>query len=432
MRNLILPRPIRPEQIVTLRDVIKWILLGCVVGVLAGASSALFIALLRRVTDIRLENPNLILLLPVAGLGIGWVYQRYAGSAARGSALIVEQLHTQTEAVPLRMTPLVLIASLVGHLFGASVGREGVGVQMGSSLADALYRTLRLPAIDRRMMLLAGVAGGFAGIFGTPLAGLIFALEVRYMGSVLYEAIIPCLVAALTSDLLVGLLGIHHSSYPQLAELSLDPLMLIKVALMSILFGITVLAFIELTDAIKHLSRFRVRSLPLRLLIGGVVIVAMTLLFQTTDYNGLSDQFIGKALSGADVTPIAFSLKLIFTAVSLGFGFLGGEVTPLFIMGATLGATAGRLIGLDPAFAASLGFVATFGAAANAPLTCILLAVELFGGGSVMYVAIACFVAYLASGHRGIYGTQRVGVSKLPTLATEAEIALDALRKGHG
>jgi H+/Cl- antiporter ClcA len=420
------------ERTLTARDVIKWIVLGSAVGVLSGVFSALFIIGLKWVTGRRLDTPALILFLPLAGLVIGWLYQRFAGNAARGSALIIEQLHTQTEAVPFRMTPLILIAALLGHLFGASVGREGVGVQMGSSLADALYRRLRLPAIDRRTMLLAGIAGGFGSVFGTPLAGLVFAMEVRYMGSVLYEAIIPCLVAAFTGDLLVHRLGIGESVYPRLPEFDIEPMMLIRVAAISLLFGLVALIFIELTDRIKHVSRARIKSRPLRLFVGGAIITILTLVLQTTAYNGLSDQFLGEALSGAQIAPTTFAFKLVFTAISLGFGFVGGEVMPLFIMGATFGAAVGHLFGLTPVFAAGLGFVAVFGAAANAPITCILLAVELFGGGSVAYVAVACFVAYLASGHRGIYGTQRLGVAKSFRSVAQTETTLEGLHDAHG
>lgn len=409
---------------------VKWLILGALVGVLAGIAAWVFLTGLRMVTDVRATHPWLILLLPLAGLLVGTLYYRYAGIAARGNNLIVEQLHTLDQPIPARMTPMILIATWIGHLAGASIGREGVGVQMSTALADTLFRALRLPPADRLYMLLAGIAGGFGAIFGTPLAGFVFALEVRYMGSVAYDAIVPCLTAAIVGDLTIKALGIHEAAQPQLPPLDLDPLLLIKVALMGIAFGLTAVLFIELTHAIKHIMQHRVPYAPLRPVIGGIALIGLTVLVGDQRYSGTGSQLAILALSGAAILPFTFGLKLIFTALSVGTGFVGGEVTPLFVMGATLGAVLGRLLGLDPVAAASFGFVAVFAAASNTPITCTLLGVELFGGGAALYVAVACFVAYLASGHRGIYATQRVGYAKVPGLdAPDDTLELIASRR---
>ncbi len=400
------------EQRATLATVLKWTALGTLVGAVAGAAAWLFLTLLERITAFRLDNPTLLFTLPFVGFAVGWVYHRYAGPAARGNTLIIEQLHTLDARLPLRMTPLILGATLLSHLGGASVGREGTAVQMGTSLADALFRLLRLPRADRLYMLLAGVAGGFAGVFGTPLAGFVFALEVRYIGAMQYEAIVPCLAAALTGDLVARALGIRHEAQPRLIDLPLEPLTLAKVALCGIAFGIAALLFIELTHAVKHFMKARVAYSPLRPFIGGIAVIGLTLLVGSRDYNGLSSPLASAALAGGSVFAFAFLLKLVFTALSLGTGFLGGEVTPLFVIGATLGSTLGALLGLPPAFSAALGFVAVFGAASNTPVTCTLLGVELFGGGSAMYLAVACFTGYLFSGHRSIYEAQRISIAK--------------------
>lgn len=415
-----------------LRTLLKWIALGGGVGALAGTASAIFLITLSWATQTRIDAPNLLYLLPAAGFVVGWVYHTFAGSAARGNNLVIEEVNANQSTIPLRMAPLVLFGTIATHLFGGSAGREGTAIQMGASLADGLRRVLGLSAEDRRLMIMAGVSGGFGSVFGTPIAGFIFGMEVQSVGRVRYEGIIPCLTAALVGDWVTRLLGAAHSHYPHLAQLELDPLLLIKVVLAGIAFGITSLLFIELTHGVRYLARVLVRWAPLRPVLGGVVLVLLTLILGTHDYLGLSLPLIENSLDGVGVIGFAFLLKLIFTAVTLGTGFLGGEVTPLFVIGATLGYSLGRLLGVEPAVMASLGFVAVFAGASNTPLACAIMGIELFGGGSPIYLAVACFVAYLASGHRGIYVTQRIGAPKVAGLRIAADDDLAAVSERRG
>jgi H+/Cl- antiporter ClcA len=391
---------------------LRWLLLGSLVGICAGVASAIFLITLAWATQTRVAHPWLLFLLPLAGLFIGWVYQRYGSSAARGNNLVIEEVNRNSASIPLIMAPLVLAGTVGTHLFGGSAGREGTAIQMGASLADALRHRLKLTGEDRRMMLLAGISGGFGSVFGTPLAGFVFALEVQRVGRIRYDSVIPCLTAAVVGDLVTRALGAPHSHYPALANLTIDGLLALKVAVAGIGFGLASLLFIELTHSIKALVlRWSPRAV-LRPFFGGILVILLALIFGS-DYLGLSLPLITQSLDGSGVLPLAFLLKLLFTAVTLGTGFLGGEVTPLFVIGSTLGYTLGLLLGVDASWLAALGFVAVFAGASNTPLASMLMGVELFGGGSVIYLALACFIAYLASGHRSIYVTQIVDTSKV-------------------
>jgi H+/Cl- antiporter ClcA/CBS domain-containing protein len=415
-----------------LRILVKWTLLGGGVGILAGTASAIFLVSLDWATRTRLDNPLILFLLPLAGFSVGWIYHRFAGAAAQGNNLVIEELHSNQTRIPLRMAPLVLLGTVITHLFGGSAGREGTAIQMGASLADTLRRVLRLNAEDRRLMIMAGISGGFGSVFDTPVAGFVFGMEVQSVGRIRYDGIVPCLVAAYTGDIVTRLWRVGHTHYPTLVNVEIEPLLLLKVALAGILFGLTSILFVELTHGIRYLQTRLVKYPPLRPLIGGAAIVLLTLVLNTHDYLGLGIPLIEQSVSGAGVVTFAFLLKLIFTAVTLGSGFLGGEVTPLFVIGSTLGFTLGGLLGVDPAFMASIGFVAVFAGASNTPLACALMGIELFGGGSPLYLIVGCVVAYLASGHRGIYVTQRIGAPKTLGLDVQANESLKAYADRRG
>jgi H+/Cl- antiporter ClcA len=344
---------------------------------------------------------------------------------------VIEQIHRNDAPIPARMAPLILLGTVLTHLFGGSAGREGTAIQMGSSLADWLQRRLHLSSATRRLMIMAGISGGFGSVFGTPIAGFIFGLEVQHIGQIRYEALLPCLIAALVGDLVTRAWGVGHSHYPALPHFDPDPSLLLKVVLAAVCFGLTSLLFIELTHGIKRLSARLFQWSPLRPVLGGVIIIALTLIIGSQDYLGLSLPLIQNTLNGTGVIAFAFLLKLIFTSVTLGSGFLGGEVTPLFVIGATLGYTLGRLLNVDPAFMASIGFVAVFAGASNTPLACALMGMELFGGGSALYLILGTFIAYLASGHRSIYTTQRIGIPKVSHTDIPPDSTLESLSTHH-
>ena len=288
--------------------------------------------------------------------------------------------------------------------------REGTAIQMSGSLTDSASRILRLSQNDRRVMLIASIAGGFGAVFGLPLAGTVFAMEVQSIGRMKYEAIVPALSASLVGDLIVRSLGYRHERIYNLYTPD-DGIFFLKVAAAGVVFGLASIVFVELTHSIQHLMERFVKYVPLRSFMGGLSIIGLVVLFGA-DYSGLSLPLIDSTIAGQSVGIYVPILKLVFTAICLGCGFPGGEVTPLFVMGATLGAALAGPIGIPVQVCAALGFVAVFAGAANTPLAGTIMGAELFGVGTIAPVAIACIVAYIFSNHRGIYSTQRIAVAK--------------------
>lgn len=408
----------------------QWVALGASVGVLCGLASAAFLEALEQVTRFREAHMAVVYALPLAGLAVGALYQWLGGPIRGGYNLVLDTLHTDGEQVPLRMAPMVLVGTLLTHLFGGSAGREGTAVQMGSSLADGFAHALRLRGHARRQVLAAGIAGGFGSVFGTPIAGAVFGLEVLRIGRIEYDALLPALVAAVIGDLTTRALGVAHTVYPTPAPLALSLALFAKWLVFGVVAGLVTLAFVELSHRLKKLLEARIPHLPLRMLAGGLGVLALWKLVGTSDYLGLGVPTIVRAFVDPALPWSAFAWKLVFTALTLAAGFLGGEVTPLFFVGAALGNVLGRLLGLPLDMAAGIGMAAVFGAAANTPIALSLMAAELLGASVLPHVMVVAVVAYLVSGHRGIYPAQRVGRAKLAARA-HAELPLRDWSAAH-
>ncbi|QLI82611.1 voltage-gated chloride channel family protein [Chitinibacter fontanus] len=404
-----------------LHDLLLWLPLASLVGVLGGSAAAGFLWALVWVTDIRVAHPQLIWGLPIAGFVVGWLYLRFGKEVEAGNNLLIDEIHNPKAVIPLRMAPLVLFGTLVSHLFGASVGREGTAVQMGGALADQLTLITRRNQNDRRVLLMAGISAGFAGVFGTPMAGAVFGVEVLALGMMRNNALLPCLIAAFVADFTVsvlgGFLGVHHTHYSvgAVPEFSLWLGLLVLIA--GAIFGGAGKLFADSTHWLGKQFK-RIRYAPLRPVLGGSILALVVMGFGAERYIGLGIPVIVEAftqpLSWADAP-----LKLLFTVFSLGAGFKGGEVTPLFFIGATLGNALAPVLDLPFPLLAGLGFVAVFAGATNTPLACTLMAIELFGAPIAPFALLACTMAHLCSGYSGIYKAQRMGSGKGRPIAAE-------------
>ena len=406
------PAHFRTDRIASLTAIGRGLLLAAGVALLAGSASALFLHGLEWATATRLASPWLLAGLPLAGFAVGWIYLQLGGRSDGGNNLLIDEIHQPYQTLPLRMAPLVLLATVVSHLFGASVGREGTAVQMGGALADQIARALRLTPEDRPVLLMCGIAAGFGSVFGTPLAGAVFALEVLAVGRLHHAVLLPCLVAALLADRVALSWGVTHSHYAVAPFGSLSLLQLAALLLAGVLFGLVARLFAGASHALADQFKRRIAWPPLRPLLGGGVIAAVAWGLGAERYLGLGLPVIGQAFE-QPLPAWDFAGKLAFTAASIGSGFKGGEVTPLFFIGATLGNALAPLLQLPFDLLAAVGLVAVFAGAANTPLACTLMAVELFGAALGVPAAIACAASYLCSGPLGIYKAQRAGEGKV-------------------
>jgi H+/Cl- antiporter ClcA len=372
-------------------------------GILAGAGGWLFLVVLDAVTELHATQQWLVLGLPVAGFLTIHVVQRVSAESAHGNSLVFERLARVDGGVPATLAPIVVIGTWVTHLFGGSAGREGTALQMSASLSDAMSRRLGVSERDRRMLLAVSLAAGFGAVFGTPLAGAVFAIEANTRWRMRWSVLVPALVAAFVGDSVVALLGYRNPDLPSVS-LGVDPSTLAACIVLGLGTGIVATVYVWLTRCIRSVLARGIEGGQWRAAVGGVAIVLLTAAFGA-EFLGLSLGISDRALSGEALNSSYFILKLVFTAVTAGSGFIGGEVTPLFVMGAAFGSASAAVLGLSVVAASALGFVAVFGAAAHVPLTCAVMAMELFGMDLAPNAFLVCLVASFIARHPGLHGS---------------------------
>ena len=388
---------------------LKWLAVGALVGGVGGFVGALFHLGVNYATSVRLAHPWVLYLLPLGGLVIAGLY-RLCKLEGKGTNAVIESVHFGSD-VPVLLVPLIFVSTVITHLCGGSAGREGAALQIGGGIGYRTGRLLHLGEKDLPLATLCGMSGVFSALFGTPLTATVFALEVISVGVLYYAGLVPCITAAMTGYLISLLLGVPPTRFT-VAMPALDAWTMLLVLVLAILCALVSILFCRGLHITEHLAARLVKNSYLRAAAGGVVIIALTLLLGTTDYNGAGMDVIQRALNG-QANGWAWLLKLLFTAITIGCGFKGGEVVPSFFVGAAFGCWVGTLLGLPPAFAAAIGLVAVFCGAVNCPIASVVLSVEMFGAEGMLYFAMACAISYVLSGYCGLYSSQTILYSKL-------------------
>jgi len=414
---------------------LKWIGIAALVGVGSGIASGVFLLMLEKATEAREAHPILIWGLPLGGLFVGWLYHRYGRAVEGGNNLIIDEFHDPKAVVPFRMAPLVLLGTVVTHLFGGSAGREGTAVQMGGSIADQFTHyfkntRFKINAGERRALLMIGMSAGFGSVFGVPFAGTLFGLEVLAIGKLHLWAVIECAIAAFIAHFVTLSLGVHHAVYAHPPAVSWSLVGVGSAIVAGVAFGLAARIFARLTDAISRFSKARIPLLPIRIFVGGAVVAAIFLLIPISlRYAGLGVPIIIEAIQHP-LPHYDWIAKLVMTALTLGVGYKGGEVTPLLFVGAALGNSLSAILpGIPLPMLSAMGFVGVFAGAANTPFACTVMAMELFGPQVGAFAAIACFASYLVSGHHGIYHAQRVHIPKTRYASRTIELLMLPFRR---
>lgn len=393
-----------------LRIFLKWTGISVLCGLPVGLVGAIFHHLVEEATLFREEHRWIIWLLPAAGVLIAWLYRAAGMETDGGTNTVLSSVRSEKE-LRFRTAPLIFAGTVLTHLFGGSAGREGAALQLGGSIGAQLGRWLRLDSRDRHIITLCGMSACFAALFGTPLTAAFFAMEVVSVGLMYYTAIVPCLFSALIGAGIAGQLGAVPTSFAvgEIPALSLASAA--QAAGMGILCAGVSILFCTAIHMTGHQMKKLLPNSLVRAAAGGALVAAAAFLLGTTDYNGAGMDVVARALAG-EARPEAFLLKILFTAVTLGAGFRGGEIVPVFFAGATFGCAAGPLLGLPAGFGGALGIAALFCGVVNCPLSSLLLCLELFGGEGMPLFAVAIAVSYLLSGYFGLYSSQRFYYSK--------------------
>ena len=389
----------------------KWLAFSVIIAVVVGFIGIAFDLSLEWANNFRTANEWLIYLLPIGGLLIVGSYDLCKMLDDKGTNFVLVSVRS-SEKITFKTAPLIFISTVITHLLGGSSGREGAALQLGGSIADKLARILKLDEKDKRIFTMCGMAAAFSAVFGTPVAAAVFSMEVISVGVMYYAAIVPCIVSAALSSLLVSYFNVHTLACELTGIPKLNFTNIIRVICLGILIAGLSWIFCFVLRNVAKLFKQYIKNPYLRVLIGGILIILLTKIIGTYDYNGVGSNVLTKALSGGEIKPEAFLLKMIFTAITIGSGFKGGEIVPTFFTGATFGGTVGKLLGLNSSFAAGLGMIGLFCGVTNCPMTSLIISIELFGSKGIIYFALISAFGYMLSGYTGLYSEQKILYSK--------------------
>ena len=389
---------------------LKWTLIALVTGAVGGALGAGFRYAISYVTDIRTQHLWLCFLLPVGGVVIAFLYRITKLSGHADTNLIINSVRSD-DKVPIVLAPVIFLSTVITHLFGGSAGREGAALQLGGCIGSFIGRAVRLSEKDMHIAVMCGMSGLFSALFGTPLTATVFAMEVISVGIIYYSAFLPCIVAALTAFGVTNLFGLQPTSYEIKVFPELTALNILTVAVLGIAAAVVSILFCLMLNKTHVFAAKYFQNEYLRTIVGGTVVALLTLLLGAR-YNGIGGEVISAAVSEGAALPYDFILKMLFTAITIGFGYKGGEIIPTFFIGATLGATLAPLLGLPDAFGAAVGLIALFCAVVNCPIASIILSIELFGSEGLVFFTVALCVSYMLSGYYSLYSGQKIMYSK--------------------
>lgn len=392
------------------RLLLRWVVFGALLGVIMGLVGAAFVHCIHAGTAFRESHPWVLLTLPVGGLLIVWLYRITRNHNDRGTNMVIASIRSEAE-LPMQMAPLIFISTIITHTCGGSAGREGAALQLGGSIGSMLGKGFKLRERDRRILILAGMSAAFSAIFRTPIAAAIFAMEVGCIGAMHYAALVPCAVASLTASFTAEQLGLPLSHYDVAEIPELTAGTGLKIVLLGVLCAGVSIAFCTLLHKTEHLLGKKFPNPYLRILTAAFLLLGLGLVFRTTDFFGIGETAIHGAIAGETVW-YAFLVKMLFTAVTIGGGFKGGEIVPSFFIGATFGCLFGQIAGLSPSLCAAAGMMALFCGVTNCPLATLFISAELFGMECVPFCLLVIAVSYLLSGYYGLYSEQKFMYSK--------------------
>lgn len=387
---------------------LRWILAAGIAGILIGTVGGWFARSITAVTAFRGTHPWMLYLLPFAGLLIVLMYRLDTYKA--GTNRVLEGIQSGKH-VPLRMAPLIVLATILTHAFGGSAGREGAALQLGGSLGGTMGKWMKMDEYDQKIMIMCGMSAAFSALFGTPLTATVFAMEVISVGIMQYAALVPCAFAALIAKecaIRIGAEG-EHFNIPE--TMTVDIRNTFLIILLGLLCAAVSILFCKVLHETEHFLQKKIPNEWIRVLVGGFTVILLTKVVGSTDYLGAGMNIVERAIDG-EVVGIAFLLKMVFTAVSLGSGFKGGEIVPTLFVGATFGAVFGQITGFDPSLAAACGMVAVFCGVTNCPISSLFLSFELFGFSCMPFFLLSIAISYLESGYFGLYHSQKILYSK--------------------